>query len=431
MTVNDHMPSFLLKRRLRHVRSIRIDNVFARTENELDADVTPFEASFLAIETLKGEHLYVSEVQCGFMHNIQFNELPPLENPTSHIILKIAVKLPETSSLSSYVDRDSWLVLKIFEIDLNKLQGVNSDDLIDSYNAPLFEMIDGFYTLPGLKTLKTSSFQSEPLAHKRNVSNTRLTQSFSYNSVLKLNKLIEYKTQVLLECSSAALEIEQAIPSGDKRNRWLIHCIEKDRDELEHSIQKKEKIISGLEGKNKSKLSITFNTMASEGQSLNEYYGNTYPNVIQSKDRLDSMRLKRLCKLIAIFKSTCLFREEMGLISVTDTASETLYERTTLKLINKERMMALASVTDAAREMVNTCLGYYLMFIELVARKIYDIPLPYCMKYYGSNSLIDGTHALFLNDSTSKSPESFMEAIEYFNRNLVQVIQRWEHRRSP
>ena len=396
------MPPYLLKRRLRHVRSIRIDNVSAPVDKNPGAQLRPFEASFIVLETLKGEPLYVSEVQSGFMHNIQFNELPHLEDPINHIVLKIAVKIPSRTELSSYVNENSWLALRVYEVDLNKLQSVNPNDLIESYNAPLFEMTDGFYTLPGLPAARiVSDFSS----HKRNVSNSRFVQSFSFNSALKVNKLIEYKTQVMIECSNSAAKVEEIILSNNRRDLWQIKCIARFKDELKRSMQEKTVNISILDGKIRPILKFNENEQA-DRQSLNDYYGNTYPNLIQTKDRVDFLRIKRLSKLIGVFKETCLFRKDFRFISVDEDTSE--------------------------RELVNTCLGYYLIFIKLVATKVYDIPLPYSINYYGSTSLIGGDGALYLSDSAAlKNPENFLEAMDKFNKNLIQIIQRWGHHRSP
>lgn len=423
------MPPYLLKRRLRHVRSIRIDNVSAPVDKNPGAQRIPFEASFIVLETLKGEPLYVSEVQSGFMHNIQFNELPHLEDPINHIVLKIAVKFPSRTGLSSYVNEDSWLALRVYEVDLNKLQSINPDDLIDSYNAPLFEMTDGFYTLPGLPAARmVSNFSS----HKRNVSNSRFVQSFSFNSALKLNKLIEYKTQVMIECSKSAAKVEEIILSNNRRELWQIKCIARYNDELKRSMQEKTVNISRLDEKIRPILKLNENEQI-DGQSLNDYYGNTYPNLIQTKDRVDFLRIKRLSKLIGVFKETCLFRKDVRFISIDeDTSSRSLYERTSLNLIDKKRIIEMASTNDAERELVNTCLGYYLIFIKLVATKVYEIPLPYSISYYGSTSLIGGDGALYLSDSAAlKNPENFLNAMDKFNKNLIQIIQRWGHHRSP
>lgn len=427
------MPPFLLRRRLRHVRSIRIDNVSAPAHSDLNEETLPFKASFIILESIKGEVLYVSEIQDGFTHNVQFNELPPMENPTSQIIVKFAVRVPRGSVLSRYVDQDVWLALRVYNVNLNKLQSINSDDLINSYNAPIFEMTDGFYTLPGLGLIRMNQAENGHLQHRRNISNNRIVQSFSFNSALKINKLIEYKAQITLECSNAAAEIESFVLSDERQNRWLIDCITKYKNGLHHSMQEKKHAIVLLNKKTNSGARADPHSSEAECQSLNEYYGNTYPNLIQTKDSLDFMRLKRLSKLIAVFKETCLFRKDVGLISFNESnVSSSLYERTTLNLVDKDKIMGIASKTDATRELMNTCLGYYLMFIELVATKIYHISLPYSIKYYGSTSLIEEKSPLYLNDSAAlKSPESFLKAVDNFNKDLIQVIQRWEHHHSP
>lgn len=426
------MLPYLLKRRLRHVRSITINNI-PTLEKESGPGVVSFPSSFVVIETVKGQTIYVSEVQSGFVLNVKFNELPPLDDPTTRIVLKLIVKVPEESKLASLMEQNEWLAFKTFEINLNKLQSLRPDDIIEGYNAPLLEMSDGYYTLQDLSVVKIRDSEEGSLLHKRNMSNYRVVQSFSFNSVLKLNKLLEYKAQVMEDGFASSKRLEKIMKSQHTELCWLIKSIERYNRELESLIRQKRIDLEHLADSTKSRIQETKLSSNSGHQSLEDYYGTTYPDLIQTKNRLDSLRLRQLSRLVAIFEDTCLFSQDFGFVEV-DTASTapSLYDRTTLKLIDKDRVMGIATETNISNEALNTCLGYYLIFIQLIATKIYTIPLPYTLKYHGSTSVVGDNHLLYLSDgNTGKQSQKFLTAIDCFNVDVAQVIQRWEYHRSP
>ncbi|QLL33207.1 hypothetical protein HG536_0E01180 [Torulaspora globosa] len=424
------MPSYLLRRRLRHVRSIGINNVSAAIETKSEKVVVPFPACFLALQSMKGEVLYVSEVQRGFINTVQFNELPRLEHSISHIMLRIMVKVPEQCGLASAMKRDSWLVLREFEVDFNKLQSIDLEDQLEGHNVPLFEMNDGVYTLQCQPVVKATANDDAYLRHRRNASRNQVQESFSYNSALKLNIMVSYKAQVLREIQETSKKLENAIDSNGKHSRWQIDCVKRHLADLRQSFTTKNAYLRQLDEELKSSIDQYHKTStpSPDGQSLQEYYGNNYPNLIKIKDRVDSLKLKKLSRLISIFQTTCLFQKEIGFIEHESACmAGAPYERTKLKLVDQERVLAIALRSDAERNIINTCLGYYLLFIQLTATTVFQIALPYRMKFNGSTSMV-GNGCLYFNDNSSaKRSEAQLDAIDCFNKNLIQVIQRWEH----
>lgn len=430
------MRSYLLKHRLRHLRSIEINNISAAIRKKSEKIVIPFPACFLALESLKGECLYVSEVQYDFINSVQFNELPALEYSTSRMILKITVKIPEECSFAGAMEPNEWLVLRTFEIDLNKLQSLDPEDQPEGHNVPLFEMTDGFYTLPDQSVLRTTSESNLYSRHRRNASRNIVNQSFSFNSVLKLNIMIDYKAQVQREILETSKKLEKAIDLGGKSDTWLIEILRGYSRDLGTSITRKKAYLRDLRERLERHVDShdSDRSHSPDGQSLHEYYGSSYSNLIKTKDRVDAMRLKKLNRLITIFQNTSLFEKSVGFIDYNHDAcvGTAPYDRLRLRLVDKESVLAMASKTDHEREVVNSCLGYYLLFVQLTATTLFKVPLPYDMKFYGSTSLVGPDCCLYLDEnSTIKHPEALFDAIDRFNRNLVQVIQRWEHHLSP
>ncbi|QLQ80765.1 hypothetical protein HG537_0E01200 [Torulaspora globosa] len=422
------MGSYLLRRRLRHVRSIGLCNVSVAVESKSDKMVVPFAGCFVALESLKGEVLYVSEVQCGFINNVQFNEFPKLEYSVCHVVLKVMVKIPEESGLKRVMKRDDWLVLREFEVDLDRLQSIDREDQLEGENVPLFEMNDGVYTLREQCVVRNMVNEDLYLRHRRNGSRNQVQESFSFNSALKLSIMVNYKAQVLREIEETSRKIDNAIEFTGEHSQ--IVCLERYLADLRQSFIAKKSYLRQLHEELESSIDLyeKSSSPSADGQSLQEYYGNNYPNLIKIKDRVDCLKLKKLSRLISIFQATCLFQKEIGFIEYENACmAGAPYERTRLKLVDQERVLAIALKSEAERNIINTCLGYYLLFIQLTATTVFQIALPYGMKFNGSTSMV-GNDCLYINDNSSaKRSEAQLRAIDCFNKNLIQVIQRWEH----
>lgn len=155
------MKRFLLSRRQRHLRMICFHNISlfrANGDSKLIKEYGDgFIPCFFILESIRGELLYVSEVQSGSLRKLSFQELPKLTGASTMIVLKLVGLVPSdilctiSSDKNGIID-DKWCVLCTYTIDLNKLQPINEDTvLITGTNAPVLDLIDGSYTLAAEK----------------------------------------------------------------------------------------------------------------------------------------------------------------------------------------------------------------------------------------------------------------------------------------
>ncbi|CDF87847.1 BN860_15808g1_1 [Zygosaccharomyces bailii CLIB 213] len=417
------MGPYLLKRRLRHVRSVKINNLCVTQKNS--DDLFRFPSYFIVLENSRGETLYVSEVQNGSLYSVQFNELPLQHSPLTLFILKLFAEVP--GKLSPYEDK-VWCLFKNYKIDLNRMQYLKQDDIVGSYNAPLLELIDGNYVLPEVPIFSSSS--SKTKEHKRKVSSLKNKPSFSFNYVLKLNKILEYTSQVMEESRQLSSKLELQIQNEHKKHIWVIDNLKHYNQQMKARIQKKR-----LELKKLDSMVALANTdleLPSEPHTnpLNDYYGNTYPSMVDSRNKLEALRTKKLAQLVSIFQMTELFHVRTGFATFDQShQNASLYDKLSLQYLNKEELLKLAtSGTKDVKKLTSTCLGYYTMFVTLIATQICSIPLPHVLWYCGSTSVINGTVPLYLDNNRDTTMLS--QAIDYFNRDVVQIIQYLKHRRA-
>lgn len=419
-----HMGPYLLKRRLRHVRSVKINNLFVGQKNS--EELIWFPSYFIVIENERGQTLYVSELQHGSLYNVQFHELPPQDSPLTHFTLRLVAEIPQWLLASS--DERLWFDFRTYNVNLNQVKHVSADDIIESYNAPILELVDGDYVLPNVSTLAAPKALIR--THKRAVSSMKIKKSFTFNSVLKLNKILEYTSQVKEESEQISDRVERQIQDEHKKRQWLVKHLRDYNHQLQSRIQKKkldlQKLGNFVEQFGESEEND------SKPHLLNEYYGNTYPNLIQSRSRLESLRAKKLAQLIGIFQTTDLFHVRSGFVTFNGTlldSTSSLYDRLTLDLLNKRKLLELAtSGSVATKNLTSTCLGYYALFVTLIATSICSIPLPHELMYCGSTSMVNGTLPLYLDNL--KDTDLLSQAIDCFNGNIMQVIQFLKHRRT-
>ncbi|KAH9200099.1 hypothetical protein LQ764DRAFT_227463 [Zygosaccharomyces rouxii] len=376
------MGQYLLKRRLRHVRSVKISNLCVGQRNS--QQLMWFPSYFIVIENGKGQTLYVSEVQQGSLYSVQFNELPPQDSPLTHFTLRLVAELPER--LSPSPDEKLWFDFRTYKVDLNQVKHVSADDIIESYNAPVLELVDGDYVLPNVSMLTVP--KESIRTHKRANSSIKIKKSFTFNYALKLNKILEYTSQVMEESQQISERVERQIQDEHKRHQWFVTHLRDYNHQLKVRIQKKQLDLRRL--RDSVEHFAESEEKDSQPHSLNDYYGNTYPNLIQSRNRLESMRAKKLAQLIGIFQTTDLFHVRAGFVTFNRTlldSSSSLYDRLTLDLLNKTKLLELATDgSEASKKLTSTCLGYYTLFVTLIATSICSIPLPHELMYCGSTS---------------------------------------------
>lgn len=429
------MPPYLLKHRLRHIRSITLSNV-TLGEGNISKLRLQFLSCFVTLETYKGKPLYVSEIQQASLRTIQFNELPPQDSPLTHVVFKIIVRAPQkliplsSSSVSPVSDdKELWFVFRKYSVELNKLKRINPDDVIDCYNVPIFEMLDGFYVLPDVPIV---SISCEPENHGRTLSACKVKPSFSFNSVLKLTKIHEYLWQVRDEASYTSHRLDNLMQCAHEENGRVIESIKRSNDQLESDIEKKKAEITRLNDLLRLPKQARQTSLVSQNPSINDYYGNTYPDLIQIKNRLEILRSKKLLQIVSIFQQTSLFDEKIGFVGLNDETSLAIQSRIKLNLLRKEILLDFASRSDSDRRLINSSLGYYSLLIFLTAKEIFKIPLPFSLQYYGSTSIVENDFPLYLEESSgTKIEEDFSKAVSYFNRNIIQVIQHLESHPTP
>lgn len=363
---------------------------------------------FIIIEDIKGQLIYVSETQGGSYLTIQFDELPRLPYAISSIHLKIVGKLP--SRILQNPTSEVWAVIADYTVDFNnliKIQPEDTDQSFEGINVPLFEFYDGNYVLKNAVRSNRQYTKTAPVS-----------KSFTYNSLLKLNKILEYITQIkqeLMELTSKLNTLVQDKPQYCNNEVKAQAC-----HQLRKQINEKEAKIITLTG------SLDRNSAFAQNNTnepkMNDEYGVIYSDFSNVRHRLHSYQLRKFQQLIKIFEQTSLFSSNGYIISdQTDTSIYCL----SLKIVKAELI-----IQSRSWEEENTILGFYLLFVYLLAKKILYIPLPHSLSFYGSTSLVDGQLPLYLIASPSQQHfNNFEVAVKNFNSNLMQVRQYLEHHR--
>ncbi|CAI4046914.1 Vps38p SKDI_12G3870 [Saccharomyces kudriavzevii IFO 1802] len=430
------MKPFLSSRRQRHVRAICFHNVslFKANGNSkfMKEHADGFVPCFFILKSIRGELLYVSEVQSDSLQKLSFQEIPKLNGTSAMIILNLVGKVPSeilrsiSLNTNTNVD-DKWCVLCTYKIDLNKLQFINEDAvLITGTNTPVLELVDGCYTLPteNVKPIK------EPIGlHKRNISEIKLKYSLAYSSLLKLNKLLEYSSQVHEEINEISTKIEESFPLHKNQHKWYMKTVQKSIETLLTKTKKKSLEMTQLEKNGTISHSKTDVSLISQDESINDDYGSIYSRFVQIKDRLDQLRFKKLFQLVGIFASTGLFDTTKGYIHFEGPSSiDDVAAYLKLKPLDIGILFGQANESTKRREHINSQLGYYLLFLYLAATQIFKAPLPYKLMYYGSTSVIEGQYPLYFTDSMiARHQAKLIRAIRYFNANILQFKQFLEN----
>ncbi|CAI4047243.1 hypothetical protein N7582_004023 [Saccharomyces uvarum] len=430
------MKPYLLSRRQRHVRAICFHNIGLFKTNGNTKSIMDhgdgFVPCFFILESIRGELLYISEVQSDSLQKLHFQELPKLNGASTMIILKLVGKVPKEVLRSVVSNKDTtiedkWCILCTYTIDLNKLQPITEDAaFITSVNTPVLELVDGSYTLP---TENVTVVKEPTSLHKRNISEIKIKYSLAYSSLLKLNKLLEYSSQVHEEMNELSSRIEDSFPLHKNQHQWYIKTVQKSITSLQTKTNKKNKEVSQLEDNDTIHHSKTEISLVSQDESINDDYGSIYSRFVQIKDRLDQLRIKKLYQLIGIFRSTNLFDIGKGYIRFERSSSlENIIEGLKLKTLHIESLFKEAEESLKQRERMNSQLGYYLLFLHLTATQIFKLPLPYKLMYYGSTSVIEGQYPLYFTDSMiTKHQTKLLKAIHYFNADILQIKQFLEN----
>lgn len=428
------MTEYIMKRKLRHIRSIGIYNVRMPLINGTTTNLVKTNTCFFTIETIKQDTLYVSENQQNTSSTVQFNEVNFNGCPLNHFVLKIFTDYPleEPLALNSSDKIEKWNQVALFSIDLNNLTVIDIDKLssIQDINIPIFKMSDGCF-IP-----KQFNFNVEnPINQFGNYDRGKLKSSFNYNSLIKLNKLIEYQKQINHDKIDISKRIESYLDecnfkeSNKERLKIIDISISKIKVRLSEKKLKVKKLKSKLKiSEDESQNFLPFNKQNSNITIEQDEYGNAYSNLIQLKDKIGKIQSKKIQKLITIFNDIPFMDNkeiEFFQMTLNESSSNTVYGcKLQLFNVDFDHILKLSQESEAKRIKTNTQLGSYVLLLLIISKKIMNMRIPFNMAYYGSTSMIDFQYPLFLTNVQSiKNINEFKVGIKLLNMNINQINQ--------
>ncbi|SCU83854.1 LAMI_0C05006g1_1 [Lachancea mirantina] len=408
----------LLTRRLRHLKAISIVNV-TLVEKAATAGVD-FNSipCYYIVEDLKGHAHYISEIQVSPGFVCQFNELPPSFSALTRISIKVVGELPRNILKNSANKNETWVVLNSVSIDLNQLQPVDVDQidfLGDHINMPLLEFTDGYFVAcDGLKSDDHFKIDME----NKPVSTLVLRKSSNFNSLLKLNKILEFMGQVQRELDDYSAQIEIKL-----KNRVFSHRQEYEKaiEQVSTESQIKASNVNVLKAKIER---VTFGDDEVGGLSgeNDDEYGTLYSDFLNRKHFLQAVQARKIDQLSGIFAGLDVLNDRDFGLAILYIDSNTGKSTFDLKVLNAAQMVSIEN-----RERLNAFLGYYLLVVKLLALKVFHVSLPHRLLFYGSTSLVSESLPLYL----TKTPRphhmtGFENAIHCFNLNILQIKQHLE-----
>lgn len=418
------MTKYLTKKRVRHIQSIKLYNVALllnkQLQHSINYEIIKNIKCFFSIEVRPGDILYISEIQSSFQSYVQFNEVF-LEGVASTLFnIKFYLNMP--SSILYYKNNETWIEIASYTINMNQLVDFDSRvSKITDFNIPTFELIDGIYIDPKHRP-KSNIINTSSIDVKLPLSKTKM--SCSYNTLLKLHKLLDYKGQTeeeILEITSAlecSLQLSYATDKGYNRKGKIY------LKQLESVIEsKKDKIDRLRELLTRHNPPNLTSTNLEKSMSKDEFT-TKYSSTIQLKDHLYLVRGRKLKQLIAIFQLTGIFSNSQPFITYENNTD---YEKSIeLNPVDLDVLLSSKAMEqEDSRNSLNTLLGYYLLFIQILGTRLFKVSLPYELNYYGSTSLIDNKYPFYISDSPSiKYIDHLKCAVKCFNRDVQQVSQQ-------
>lgn len=425
------MTYYIMNRKLRHVQSVGIYNVCTPLTKGTTTSFIKASTCFFTIETIRGDIIYVSENQQTTLRAVQFNEINFNGCPLNHFILKIFTECPveEPLTLNPNAKIKKWNQVALYSIGLNNLNttDINKLSSVKDINIPIFKMSDGYFS-PNQFNPRIQNHNNQPT--KCNTSNMKL--SFNYNSLIKLNKLVEYQKQLNHDKINLSKDIETNLnectfkESHKERLKFIKTLIK----QIELRLSAKKSRIKNLNlelCKYESQNSLPFNKQNSNVTSEQDEYGNTYSNLIQLKDKIGKIRSKKIQSLITIFNNIPFIdNKDIKFFQMTiDESSTTKYE-CTLKLfnINFDHIIRLSQESQEKRIKTNAQLGSYVLLLLIISNRIMNIQIPFSISFHGSTSMIDSQYPLFVtNIQSTKHINEFKLGINLLNININQINQ--------
>ncbi|CCF56057.1 hypothetical protein KAFR_0A06220 [Kazachstania africana CBS 2517] len=424
------MATYLLEKKLRHVNSITLNNVCLPIKKPIEnLHIIRVSRCFFIIESFENDGvIYVSEIQSvNCARQVQFNDFSLNGNPATCLCLKVVLEIPAEVTQDNTT---SWMVARNINIDLNSLQAIDSkNDIVSDYNVPTFNMIDQNEYIPSAHLITYRS----PKNNESLVQNVDLKRSANFNDLLKLNRLLDYMGQISEETISISNKVDVHI-SGLGINQYHLSNVDTSKKVLRKGISKKKlqvrqlknelKIMqqSSEEYENDSELVHSDTETNSDDKQFgnNDEFGYFFSEVNEKRNQLQYLRAKKYQQLIDIFQITGLFDPAHGLIEVSYDENGERY----LQFNTVDSVSFLKEINEENKLELNAMLGYYLLFLKLISKKIYSLELPHKLMYYGSTSVINNIYPLYYPDVGSvKSLHKFSQAMKFFNINILQIRQ--------
>lgn len=430
---------YLLQRRLRHLRSVSLYNVSLLVDKKIDSRETPHREivtttdCFYVIEDMKGTVLFVSEIQGNTTRQLQFNDVEFSHESATRFVFKIVVQIPHEFMSGQGESEASWCSIRQLNIDLNHLQPVDvGNDSIISLNVPVLRLDDGYYTIQDTqvdKGPKSIHDKDRSTDHMRNQTTKR---SFTFNTVLKLNKLLEYRDQVHDETARLSKRLEAPLNASLERFNNSCENGRHYKHQLERTLAKKRTILESLRGEMALHETLVRSNTASsvditQRAQINDEYGATYSHLFQTRNNIINLRSKKLVQLMHIFKIMGFFDLAKKLnceqsASLEGNGANSLKFR--LGALDKTSLQRTINRSLEMQELVNTFLGYYLLLVIALSENVFNITLPYKLMFYGSTSLIEKVHPLYLPEAyATYNQERLYNALNLFNIDIQQINQ--------
>lgn len=351
---------------------------------------------FIILENSKGNILYISEVQHGVHSLVRFNDLPELLSHDVHIIIKLVGQLP--------FNYNDWVIMAQFSIFLNNLVWIGSDLLeqIDSQfiNEPVLEFIDGYFSPKKLFKVE-DNLVSDKICIERSV---------DFTSLLKLNKILEYLRQVKTETQEFSKRINLKLKIDDKQPATLLRKLV---NKVTNDITEKKKMINYLQETVKN---ICLDDEVQSFQSNEKY--ETYSMYKQKNRTLLTIQKQKFSQLTSIFLEYKFLESWVTLSRDSDFP-----HFINLSIIDSKKIMS----EKKSIEQISAMLGYYLLYIQILGSRIFSIPLPHKLSFFGGTSIINDSLPLYLIDPINqKHISNFLLAVHYFNLDILHIRQHLE-----
>lgn len=405
---------------------------------------------FVILETLEGEIFHISETQTSSLASVTFNDFKIINhkfNTLDKFILRINVSMPTElmkGQIATEGNKDiEFTNIVSYLIDLNENLvkfDLELDDL-DNYNVPVLRINKDYFTL-GNWVNKKSKYSND-FGITDDITKKR---SINFTTLLKFNKMIEYGNNLSLERSQISRDIEQFIIKNhnqlNKQSNFEIDNIKDYINQMNDNIQKKRKLIQNLQkliddADNKNNVILNHDA---DNKSSNDEYGTTYANYYQIKDKINFVKCKRLNQVIKLF-NMILNNELLSFFHIykdkdnnrlgdLDDNSNKVNKDTKddsrtviLNLLNIDNLIS-AMEKDGQMDYINSQIGYYILFLNILSQRIYQIQLPYTLRYCGSTSTINNKYPLFMTDLQShRQLQQFDIAVNLININIKQLNQ--------